>query len=156
SSVNRRRRRLLIALGVLVLLPVAGALIEWRAQTRDAARFPPAGMLVDIGGRRLHLLCMGSGPRGVVFEVHGVSNSTRFSAARTAIAARTRVCSYDRVGVGWSDEAPNAISAGDLADDLARLQDRAHLTRPFVIVASSVGGITAEMFARRYPDRVDG
>jgi pimeloyl-ACP methyl ester carboxylesterase len=91
-----------------------------------------------------------------VFEVSGFSNATSFSAARHAIATRTRVCSYDRVGAGWSDEAPNAISAGELADDLAHLQDRAQLTRPFIIVASSIGGITAEMFARRYPDRVSG
>jgi len=154
--MTARRRRLLVVLAVVVLLPFAGGLYEWRAEARDAASFPPAGMLVDIGRRRLHLLCIGQGPTDVVFEVSGFSNSTSFSVARAAIAARTRVCSYDRVGVGWSDGAPNAISAGELADDLARLQDRAPLTRPFIIVASSVGGITAEMFARRYPDRVGG
>jgi pimeloyl-ACP methyl ester carboxylesterase len=155
-DVTLRRRRILIALGVVVLLPLAGVLIEWRAEARDTARFPPEGMRVDVGGHHLHAICIGQGEPTVLFEVSGFSNSTSFSAARTAIAARTRVCSYDRVGVGWSDEAPNAISVGELADDLARLQDRAALTRPFIIVASSIGGITAEMFARRYPDRVAG
>jgi pimeloyl-ACP methyl ester carboxylesterase len=91
-AVVLRRRRLLIALGILLLLPLAGALIERRAETRDAARFPPAGMLVDIGGRRLHLLCIGQGPRDVVFEVSGFSNSTLTQRnSRAAPALRTDV-----------------------------------------------------------------
>src|SRR5687768_15647563 len=48
------------------------------------------------------------------------------------------------------------MAPGMLADDLKRLQDAAALAPPFVIVASSIGGLTAEMFARRYPDRVAG
>jgi pimeloyl-ACP methyl ester carboxylesterase len=36
------------------------------------------------------------------------------------------------------------------------LQDRAKLTGPFLLVASSIGGLTAEMFARKYPERVAG
>jgi pimeloyl-ACP methyl ester carboxylesterase len=46
------------------------------------------------------------------------------------------------------------MSAGALARDLAVLQDRAKLRAPFVLVASSIGGLTAEMFARQYPERV--
>jgi pimeloyl-ACP methyl ester carboxylesterase len=66
------------------------------------------------------------------------------------------VCSYDRIGMGWSDPAPSVLTAGELARDLALLQDRAGLPAPFVLVASSVGGLTAEMFARQYPERVAG
>ena len=149
-------RRVVIALAVLLLLPVSGALYEWRAEVRDAARFPPAGVLVDVGKHRLQVICIGEGAPTVFFEASGFSNSTSSAAARTAIAARTRVCSYDRVGVGWSDSSPREMSIGALADDLAHLQDRAHLMPPFIIVASSIGGLPAEMFARRYPDRVAG
>ena len=42
------------------------------------------------------------------------------------------------------------------ASDLGVLQDRAKLAGPFVLVASSIGGLTAEMFARTYPERVAG
>jgi pimeloyl-ACP methyl ester carboxylesterase len=58
--------------------------------------------------------------------------------------------------MGFSDPAPGDVSSGDLARDLAVLQDRARLRWPLVIVASSIGGLTAEMFARQFPERVAG
>ncbi len=140
----------------LALGSVAGALYERHAVRRDAQRFPPPGQLVDVGGRRLHLLCIGSGSPVVLFEQAGFANSTSFTDARTAIAAHTRVCSYDRMGIGWSDPGPRTITAGWMADDLRRLLDSAAIGQPIVIVASSIGGVTAELFARRYPERVAG
>jgi pimeloyl-ACP methyl ester carboxylesterase len=154
--MKRWRRRLLVFVSVLAVLAIAGTLFEWRAEARDAERFPPTGTLVDVGGQRLHLVCAGSGRPTVIFEQPGFANATSFSAARTAIAQRTRVCSYDRPGVGWSDPAPYTTSVGTIADDLAHLQDRAHLEGPFIIVTASIGGVVTEMFARRYPDRVAG
>jgi pimeloyl-ACP methyl ester carboxylesterase len=154
--MKRWRRRLLVFVSVLAVLAIGGTLFEWRAEARDAQRFPPTGSLVDVGGLRLHLMCAGSGRPTVIFEQAGFANATSHSVARAAIARRTRVCSYDRPGVGWSDPAPYAISIGTIADDLARLQDGAHLEGPFIIVTASIGGVVTEMFARRYPDRVAG
>src|SRR5262245_428400 len=154
--MKRWPRRLLVFASVIAMLAIAGSVLEWRAEARDAQRFPPTGTLVDVGGHRLHLLCAGSGRQTVIFEQSGFSNATSNSVARDAIAQRARVCSYDRPGVGWSDPAPYAISIGTIADDLARLQDRAHLEGPFIIVTASIGGVVTEMFARRHPDRVAG
>src|SRR5262245_45344738 len=154
--MKRWPRRLLVFASVIAMLAIAGSVLEWRAEARDAQRFPPTGTLVDVGGHRLHLLCAGSGRPTVIFEQSGFSNATSNAVARTALAQRTRVCSYDRPGVGWSDPAPYALSIGTIADDLAHLQDRAHLDAPFIIVTASIGGLVTEMFARRYPDRVAG
>jgi len=140
----------------VVALPLAGFLYEGVAAARDARRFPPPGTLVDVGGRRLHLLCIGSGRPIVIVEPSGFGNSESSSIARLELATRTRVCSYDRMGQGWSDPGPWTVSAGMLADDLRRLQERAALEPPFIIVASSIGGLTAEMFTRRFPERVAG
>ena len=142
--------------GALVLAGSAGALYERHAISRDAGRFPPPGQLVDVGGRRLHLICIGSGRPVVLFEQAGFANSASFSVARAAVAQHTRVCSYDRMGIGWSDPGPRVITAGLLAEDLRRLLDAARIDQPIVIVASSIGGITAELFARRHPGRVAG
>jgi pimeloyl-ACP methyl ester carboxylesterase len=153
------RRWKVVLPGIVAAVAVAaagGALYEQYAVRRDARRFPPPGQLVDVGGRRLHLLCIGSGRPVVVFEQAGFANSASFAVARTAIAAHTRVCSYDRAGIGWSDPGPRTITAGLMADDLRRLLDAAMINEPVVIVASSVGGVTTELFARRYPERVSG
>lgn len=153
----RTRRQVAVAwIAALVLVVIAGLIYEAVADGLAQREFQPPGMLVDIGGRRLHLLCIGEGDPVVFFEHSGWGSSLSSREARERIATRTTVCSYDRSGSGWSDPGPDAASAGSLARDLAVLQDRAQLAGPFVIVASSIGGLTAEMFARQYPERTAG
>ncbi len=114
-------------------------------------------MLVDVGGRRLHLVCIGAGEPTVFFEASAFGVSSLSSATvREQVAAHTRVCSYDRMGMGWSDAGPSVVTVGTLARDLAVLQDRAELHAPFLLVASSIGGLTVDMFARQYSERVSG
>jgi protein-S-isoprenylcysteine O-methyltransferase Ste14/pimeloyl-ACP methyl ester carboxylesterase len=152
------RTALVLTLAVVaVLVPLAGFVYEAYADARTRRDFPMPGMLVDVGGRQLHLLCIGEGSPIVLFEASGFGTSSLSSATvRERVSARTRVCSYDRMGMGWSDAGPSVITAGALARDLAILQDRAGLPAPFVLVASSVGGLTAEMFARQYAERTAG
>ncbi len=151
-----RRALLLSNLGIAFAMLAAGLVYEAYTDARDARQFPPPGTLVDIGGRRLHLICIGDGQPTVIFEPSGWGSALSSAGARERLAMSTTVCSYDRGGAGWSDPAPAIVSAGDLARDLAVLQDRAKLRAPFVIVAASIGGLTAEMFARQYPERVAG
>ena len=140
----------------IVLMLFAGLVYEAYADAEASRHYPPPGTFVDVGGRRLHLLCIGQGEPVVLFEQSGFGNATSGSRARERISTRTRVCSYDRMGMGWSDAGPGAASFDDLARDLAILQDRAKIPSPLVIVASSIGGMTAETFARRFPERVAG
>ena len=151
-----RRSMALSAVMAIVLLAFGGLVYEAYADAEATREFPPPGMLVDVGGRRLHLLCIGNGSPTVLFEPSGFGNATSGLRARERISANTRVCSYDRMGMGWSDVGPASVTAIDLANDLAVLQDRAGLGSPMVIVASSIGGLTAEAFARKYPERVAG
>jgi pimeloyl-ACP methyl ester carboxylesterase len=60
------------------------------------------------------------------------------------------------MGIGWSDPGPREITAGMLATDLRRLLDAARIGGPIIIVGSSIGGLTTELFARRYPEHVAG
>lgn len=156
-SVRYSRRRVVTIVAALVLgLPLAGSVYEGYAHRRDGRRFPPPGRLVDVGGRRLHLVCIGAGQPTVIVEPAGMMNSMSATVVRTELAKRTQVCSYDRAGSGWSDREPDAVTIGSLTEDLRRLQDAAGLKPPFVIVASSVGGLVAELLARRHPERVAG
>lgn len=153
---NRRALLLSIA-GVAVALPLAGLLYEAYWESIVEREFRAPGMLVDVGGRNLHLVCIGEGTPTVMFEAGGWGVTSVSSATvRERLSSRTHVCSYDRAGMGWSDPAPGPLTAGALAQDLAVLQDRAQLQAPFVLVGSSVGGITIEMFARQYPERIAG
>ena len=152
----RARQIGLILAGLIGAALAVGAVYQSQSVRREAAQFPAPGQIVDIGGRRLHFICIGQGEPTIVFEPSGFGAALSSSAARTEIAARTRVCSYDRMGTGWSDPGPPLISAGLLAEDLQQLFDRAEIRPPYVLVPASIGGLTAEMYARRHPDRVAG
>jgi protein-S-isoprenylcysteine O-methyltransferase Ste14/pimeloyl-ACP methyl ester carboxylesterase len=144
---------------IIALVALAGLTFEAYADAEAAREFPPPGTMVDIGGRRLHLVCVGRDEPmdpTVLFLSSGWGNSMSSSRARERLATRTRVCSYDYAGRGWSDAAPRVMTIGDMANDFGVLQDRAKLTSPFVLVGSSVGGLVAELFTRRYPERVAG
>ena len=92
----RRLRRITIATVVIVLVLV-GALVATTARYEQAARrrfaraYPPVGELVDIGGRRIHLDCRGSGSPTVVFESGlDVYGSQSWTKVHDAIASTTR------------------------------------------------------------------
>jgi pimeloyl-ACP methyl ester carboxylesterase len=152
----RRLRRLFLGVSVVVfVLLCVGALYQWLSVRSEAGRYPAPGMYVDVGGRRLHILCIGNRQEGepaVVIESSGFGSSVSNRKAREEIAAHAQVCSYDRAGTGWSDSGPPVITTGVLVTDLEHLLAGAAVPPPYVIVASSIGGLTAELYTRRHPD----
>ena len=154
---GRFLRRLFHLLVFIAIVCGAGAGYQAWEVRAETEKFPPPGRLVDIGGRRLHLLCVGEGAPIVLFESSGFGSAVSAERVRNEIAKRTRVCSYDRRGMGWSDPGPSgAITVNQFVDDLDQLLTRAELRPPYVVVSASIGGLTAEMFARRHPERVVG
>jgi hypothetical protein len=88
---------------VLVAL-LAGAVYEHMARSHVAAEYPPAGRVVDIGGRRLQIDCRGSGTPIVVFEsARDMQGSLSWYRVHDRVAAFTRACAYSRAGILWSD-----------------------------------------------------
>ena len=83
------------------------------------------------------------------------------SAVFPTVSRFTRVCAYDRPGVrldGPDQSTPVAQPhpADQAADDLHRLLIAAGETGPYVLVPHSYGGVVATLFARTWPDEVDG
>lgn len=120
---------------------------------------PPPGRLIDIGGRKLHLLCKGTGEGPTVIFEAGLSqftaNST-YGKAQDAIAPFARVCTYDRAGLGWSDPGPLPRTHQAMVEDLHRLLIAAKIKPPYVLVGHSMGGPLARLYANTYPGSVVG
>lgn len=122
------------------------------------AAFAVAHQRVDVGdGRKLNLYCIGEGAPTVVFE-SGLSDwSNTWALIQPTIAKRTRACSYDRAGMGYSDPAaPGARMPEAAVQDLKTLLDRAGIDGPLVLVGHSLGGFYAKLFAVTYPERIAG
>jgi len=153
----RRTIRILVCLGgLIVVAALTGASYEWLATRRDLAATPPPGQLVDVGGYRLHLWCTGDGAPAVVLDT-GLGGSTPdWGFVQPEVARFTRVCSYDRAGMGYSDPGPSPRTARRIATELAELLTRGGITGPVVLVGASIAGFGVRVFASDHPERAAG
>jgi pimeloyl-ACP methyl ester carboxylesterase len=163
-QLRRRRNRLVfwtvrILLGLLaliVLLALGGATYEAIMAAGDGKRYPPPGQLVDVGGYSLHLHCIGQGSPTVVLDAGLGGFSLDWGAVQPQIATSTRVCAYDRAGLGWSEPGPAPRSPQQFASELRALLTNGGVEGPYVLVAHSLSGKTARLFASQHPDEVAG
>ena len=99
--------RLLFGAALFVtLLASAGLVYQAAASAWDLRRHRAPGQMVDIGGHRLHLHCLGHGGPAVILESGLGSDSTAWALAPPEVAKFTKVCAYDRAGYAWSDPGP--------------------------------------------------
>lgn len=125
-----------------------------------AAPFRPPGRMIDIGGRRMHMVCAGpaaSGRPTVLFESGAFGFSADWAVVQARLtAAGVRSCAYDRAGLGFSDAGPGPRDGVHVAQDLESLLRASGERGPFVLVAHSMAGIYVRLFADRNPDKVTG
>jgi len=117
---------------------------------------PPAGRLIDVGGYRLHLDCQGEGSPTVVMDAGLGGASLDWSLVQPALQSTTRVCVYDRAGMGWSDPRDAIPTPSRLASELHTLLSNAGEAGPFVLVGHSLAGKNIRLFAAAFPAEVSG
>lgn len=149
-------RNVFTAILLLALVPIAGASYEAIASAADAQRYPAPGELIDVGGYRLHLNCIGEGSPTVVLDAGLGGSSLDWTLVQPELARTTRTCAFDRAGMGWSDVGPGRRTPDQIANELAMLLDRADIDHPYVLVAHSLGGKNARLFAMHHPEDVVG
>ena len=115
----------------------------------------PIGKRVEIGGRSLHIVCMGEGPRTVVMESGAAVGFYEWWLIQNALRDQIRTCSYDRAGFGWSDP-PRARSVAGYVEDLHELLHRNGEKPPFILVGHSMGGSFVQRYYWQYPTEVAG
>ena len=115
------------------------------------------GQLMSIGTRQLYIHCSGSGPAPtVVLEAGAGANSANFEKVQTQLEKLTRVCSYDRAGLGKSDKPKGEQTETGIVDDLHQLLLEVHEPGPYLLVGHSLGGVYVRAFQMRYPKLVKG
>ena len=129
-----------------------------KAKAELAAKYPPPGKMVPtgVGGYRLHINCQGRGSPTVVIEPGNGDFSLCWGHVQREVAKFTRICTYDRAGLGWSERSPQPRTAHDIVKDLHTLLARAGVEPPYVLVGHSLGGPLVRLYAHEHPDQVVG
>jgi pimeloyl-ACP methyl ester carboxylesterase len=127
-----------------------------KAKAELAEQYPPPGQMVDVGGYRLHINCQGEGGPTVVIEAAGGDSSLSWDQVRQEVAKFTRVCTYDRAGLGWSERSPKSRTAQNVVEELHSLLTQGGVEGPYVLVGHSIGGPYVRLYAHEYPDEVVG
>jgi pimeloyl-ACP methyl ester carboxylesterase len=112
--------------------------------------------MIAIGSRRLHLNDHGQGTPAVILEAGIAGSALGWALVEPALASFTRVCSYDRAGLGWSDASSSAATLPRMLDDLESLLSCGRISGPYILVGHSFGGLLVRSYACRHPDQIAG
>ena len=104
----------------------------------------------------LHLDCAGSGSPTTLIDAGAGSWSIYYRDVQDELAELTRVCTYDRAGLGLSDPAEGPRTSSRMADELHRLLQASGEPGPYLLVGHSLGGYNIRIFQRRYGGDVAG
>ena len=122
----------------------------------DPVYLEPQSLVRIDGERRLNLCCTGKGRPTVVFDSSLGGGMMDWALVQPQVSAKTRACSYDRAGLGFSDPSPEPRTSARMVEDLHRLLRAAHIEPPYVLVGHSLGGMNIKLYAETHLSEVAG
>ena len=141
---------------LILILAAAGILYQSVASTLDRRAHLMPGELIDVGGYKMHIDCTGQGAPAVILESGLGDSFFSWQKVQPKIAQFTRVCSYDRAGLGYSDSSPHRRTSKNFAEELHTLLHNAGIPAPYVLVGHSMGGFDVRLYASHYRNEVAG
>lgn len=103
---------------------------------------------------RIAYRVLGTG-KPVIVMISGLGDGmSTFNSVASDLAESTTVIIYDRAGYGASDAVSGPKDAVAAEAELSRLLSQSGVTGPYVLVGHSLGGLFAEYYAAKHPDRI--
>lgn len=115
--------------------------------------------VITVGDHSVNVSCSGEGDEGqpVVVLMHGGGHDlTTMADFQEALSADGRVCSYDRLGAGESDQPDGPQDYAAVGETLTGVLDEVAGDAPVVLAGHSMGGLLAARYAPEHQDRVRG
>lgn len=117
---------------------------------KDSDRF------TEIQHKQIHLLELGEGSPTVVFVAGFGTDLTTFDAVQKQVSQFTRTLSYDRAGLGKSEQIDTERSLTSICNELHTLLQQEDIPAPYILVGHSYGGHMVRFFAHQYPQETAG
>lgn len=154
---RRITERVLLSVVILVCVLLAGSSAYNAVALRYyRALYPPPGKIYSVNGHDMHLYCTGEGSPTIVLDAGSGEDSLVWGKVQPYLSKTTRVCSYDRAGMGWSTPGPAPRDADTIAGELHALLQQAGIGSPIVLMGHSLAGLYIRAYASRYPEDVAG
>jgi pimeloyl-ACP methyl ester carboxylesterase len=141
---------------LVILLAVTGFFYENISEARDRRFHPMPGQLVDDGGYKMHIYCMGQEAPPVILDSGLGDSYVSWSKVQPQIAKFSRVCSYDRAGLGYSASSSRPPTSEVVAEELHTLLHNARIPPPYILAGHSMGGYNVRLFAKFYRSEAAG
>ena len=119
-------------------------------QQRPSLPAPALEGAVETAGGTLRYQCFGEGAPAVIVEAGGGDKPTltlSWNAVIQGVYPVTRICIYDRAA---------ARTSRDMAENLHALLGKIPVPGPYILIAHSLGGWHARVFAHLYPEEMAG
>jgi pimeloyl-ACP methyl ester carboxylesterase len=149
------RRWILRVLAVLLFIVFAGMTYQGVATALERRRNPRPGGMIRSTDHQLHLYCRGEGRPVVVLEAAAAGMSAEWGWVQADVEPVTRICAYDRSGLGWSEWGAEPFAPERAAEQLDALLTNAEEPAPYVIAGHGLGAAFATIYAATFPDKVD-
>ncbi len=154
---RRITERVLLSLIIFLCVTAAGSTIFNAAALRYyRAIYPAPGKMYVVNGHDMHIYCTGEGSPTIVLDAGMGNDSLAWAKVQPELSKTTRVCSYDRAGMGWSTPGPDPRDANNIASELHALLQQAGVSGPIVLMGHSMGGINIRAYATHYPQDLVG
>lgn len=155
--MNRLGFFLLKSIGFIV---ICGALYQFISTKIDEYKYPPFGELIEVDGHKMHIYKTGpknysKGPT-VILDMGLGGNLLYWHYVQSKVSNIAQVVSYDRAGLGWSEENPKSRTSEHIVEELHKLLHNSEIKGPYILVGHSFAGINARIFANKYPNEVAG
>lgn len=122
----------------------------------DSRFAAPGSEMFTVGGRRIHVACLGQGSPTYVLDGGLGAWSVHWWRVQAYLAKSSRARAVDRPGEGWSDAFGAGHDGASAADELVRIVKAANIAVPFWYVGHSLGANFAQVFYAKYPEQVAG
>ena len=152
----------MIRMAMITSIMLFGSSSEYIAQQVSTQKHSPIGRMIDIDTHKLHIIETGKEFKGdnptVIFE-HGLHcDAAYWNTIQQELTNvhKMHACSYDRAGIGSSEVSPEPRTIENIAQDLDLLLNNANVTRSRILVGHSFGGLCAQLYCLKHPEKVSG
>ncbi|MGW8391488.1 alpha/beta fold hydrolase [Pseudoduganella sp. HUAS MS19] len=139
-------------------MPLPRSTLPVLALALASAHVHAEAVLQDFAGHKIEVLKIAKpgAPATVVFENGSRITLDKWDKVIQEVGKEATVFAYNRPGYGKSDKPTTPRDGKTVVEELRQLLRQQGLQPPYTLVGHSLGGLYMQMYARAYPQEVQG